>query len=316
MTLDTLRRKLWSLDGRGYPAYKSVRGRHGPLTIDRVQGDPFASPSRIRFQPSAAVPFCACPDQRRATGDFVLRALVQRLHRYAPRGGSGKSGAVWIEPPGQQVLDRTAVCVGEDGSVEVRLRVGLPARGRKILGDYAAELLCDELPELIESTVEGLDAAAHRRHVECVEDAVALRNALDERGLVAFVAEGAILPRRGGHDDRPMLDGALPFAVPPELALEIHVPHRGPVRGLGIPTGVTLIVGGGYHGKSTLLAALQRGIYDHIPGDGREQVVSATDTVKVRAEDGRAVHAVDISPFIGPLPGGRQTKSFKTDDAS
>ncbi|MEM6531195.1 MAG: ABC-ATPase domain-containing protein [Myxococcota bacterium] len=316
MSLDTLRRKLWNLDGRGYPAYKSVRGKHGPLVIDRVQGDPFASPSRVRYFARNTVPWCGSTDQRRATSDFVLRALVRALGGRVSHRGSGKSGEIQIETPGQQVLDRSAVLVDQSGEVEVRVRVGLPAKGRRILGDAAAELLCDELPERVEETLAGLDAAAHRAHIECVEDSVALRKQLDERGLVAFVADGAILPRRGGNDDRPMREDPVRFETPAELASSINVPHRGVLRGMAVRSGVTLIVGGGYHGKSTLLTAIERGIYDHIPGDGREQVVSRLDTVKVRAEDGRAVRGVDISPFIGTLPGGKKTDAFETEDAS
>jgi predicted ABC-class ATPase len=142
-----------------------------------------------------------------------------------------------------------------------------------------------------------------------------VRAALADAGLVAFVGNGAVLPRRSGVDDRPLSDG-VKFLSPPSLEVAIETPNAGAIRGMGIPRGITLIVGGGFHGKSTVLRAVEAGIWDHIPGDGRELVVSDPDVVKIRAEDGRAVHAVDISDFISHLPGGRGTSSFTTDLAS
>ncbi|MEL6543938.1 MAG: ABC-ATPase domain-containing protein, partial [Myxococcota bacterium] len=154
------------------------------------------------------------------------------------------------------------------------------------------------------------------RHIATVEDAVALREQLARRGWVAFVANGSILPRASGTDEHPLDNGAVPFRAPEELCATLDTPHSGPLPGLPIPEGVTLIVGGGYHGKSTLLSAVERGVYDHIPGDGRERVVSQDDAVKIRAEDGRSVSGVNISAFIGTLPGQITTASFSTSDAS
>ncbi|MCA9506775.1 MAG: isopentenyl-diphosphate delta-isomerase, partial [Myxococcales bacterium] len=144
---------------------------------------------------------------------------------------------------------------------------------------------------------------------------MALRAALAERGLVAFLAEGAVLARASGVDDGPLAD-AVALAVPDTLAVELVAPHAGPLRGLGVPEGVTLIVGGGYHGKSTLLAALARGVYDHVPGDGRDRCVTRADAMSVRAEDGRFIGGVDLRPFISHLPGGRDTSAFESADAS
>lgn len=318
--LDSLRHRLWNLDGRGYPAYKSIKGQHRgdglTLIVDHVQGDPFAAPSKIRYRLPRILAPGSIADRRRAVEDFALRALVARFC-HQPRGaGSGKSGSVLLPTPGQQVLERTAVLLSECGDVEVRLQIGLPAAGRRILGERAAELLCDEIPAVLRDTFEGLEGEALEEHVSTVENAVALRRQLDAHGLVAFVADGALLPRRSGTDDRPMDGEVVPFASPDALRVTLQTAHSGPISGLGVPTGLTLIVGGGYHGKSTLLVALERGIYDHIPGDGRECVVTRDDAIKLRAEDGRAVSAVDISPFIGPLPGGRRTEAFSTEDAS
>jgi predicted ABC-class ATPase len=258
-------------------------------------------------------------DARRAAADFLHRSLRRALRALrrdgGSRPGSGKSGRVEIADLGQEVLERTAVVVGEDGAVVVRLTVGLPAAGRRILGRVAAALLGRELPCLVEETLRDLDRAALQRHVAAVEDQVALRGQLADLGLIAFVADGSVLPRRSGASDEPM-EGAVPFAAPPTMRVELSAPHAGAVAGLGVRRGVNLIVGGGYHGKSTLLQALARGVYDHVPADGRELCVSAADVVQVRAEDGRAVRGVDLRPFISTLPLGRSTEAFDTDDAS
>ncbi len=234
-------------------------------------------------------------------------------------GGSGRSGEIRMEHPGQVVGRQTAVQLHPDGEVEARFTVGLPARGRRILGRAARTLLTRTVPDRIEAT---LPAAAHDprallRAAETQEDQEALRSALLAAGLVAFIADGALLPRRSGRDDRPLPEEeAVLFRSPESLRVTLDTPNSGPITGMGIPEGVTLIVGGGFHGKSTLLRAIERGVRNHAPGDGRERVVTRADAVKVRAEDGRSVAGVDISPFIGELPGGRRTGAFTTPNAS
>jgi len=320
--LETL---LARLDGRPYPAYRDLArrpfaaGRHR-LTLEHVQGDPFAAPSRIRVEvaPGASglpAEACGSADARRAAADFLHRALAAALDGRRRAPGSGRSGVLAVAPPGAEVLERTAVEVRPDRGVAVRLTAGLPAEGRRILGRAAATLLADALPAALDAVLDGVDRVRLRRHLEAVLDQVALRAALEARGLVGFLAEGSVLPRLSGVDDRPLPD-AVPLAVPASLAVELEAPHAGRLRGLGIPHGVTLVVGGGYHGKSTLLDTLARAVHDHPPGDGREGCVTVTAAVQVRAEDGRSVRGVDLRPFIGTLPLGRGTACFDSDDAS
>jgi predicted ABC-class ATPase len=323
-----LRAECERLDGRPYPAYRALgrtqyRVERHVLVVEHVQGDPFAAPSRVRVDVPPDV--CTLPpdavadaDARRASADYLHRVLVAALRRHARGPGSGRSGLVEVEPPGPAVLERTAVEVVPDGAVVIRLRVGLPAAGRRILGRAAAALLADDIPALLDRSLAApnLDHAELCRHVETVEDQVALRAELARRGLVAFLAEGSVLPRRSGVDQRPLPD-AIPLAgVPDSLAVELTAPHAGRLRGLGIRTGVTLIVGGGYHGKSTLLDAVAHAVYDHPPGDGRERCVTRAGAVVVRAEDGRSVRGVDLRPFIDRLPLGRASERFDTEDAS
>jgi predicted ABC-class ATPase len=322
-----LRASLARIDGRGYRAYKEITGEYAfddfRLAIDHAQGDPFAESSRVRALVGPAVaglPAWALAGAARiaATADFLNRALHDALQRRSRSRGSGHSGRLEILRPGQQVLVRSSVLVSAAGAVEVRFRVGLPARGRTVLGGEAADMLLDDVPAAVAEGLlfRALDADALRRHVETVEDSRALRDALAGRGLVAFVADGARLPRRSGIDDRPLAGDAVPFTAPDSLRVTLRAPNAGDVSGMGIPAGVTLVVGGGFHGKSTLLRALERGVYDHVPGDGREGVVADAAAVKVRAEDGRSVAGTDISNFIGRIPGGGDTRCFETTNAS
>ncbi len=311
---DDLAGALRSLDGASYGRYKSLTGRWPvaglELEILRVQADPFAPPSRARLTVTdAGLPpdLCATPDRRRALAGFLLRGLHRAL----------RDTPVHVDAGGPEVLTRSAGRVDADGTVRVDLGVPLPGPRRRILGREAATLLGETLPRAADRALRwaNLDQDAAWRHVRTVEDAVALRAGLADRGLVAFVADGAILPRRSGVDDRP-LDGATPFASPPSLRVTMPTPHAGEVTGLGVPEGVTLIVGGGYHGKSTLLRALEAGVDDHVPGDGREQVVSRADAVTLRAEDGRSVVRADVSAFVAHLPSGDPTDDFSTTNAS
>jgi len=328
-----LRRILARIDGRGYKAYKEIEGEYSfpkfILYIDHVQGDPFAAPSKLRLrvpQSSGKLPpeLFANRVRRIAFSDFLARQVSRAIRSVVSgRKGSGKSGLVEIDAGGQEVLERTAVKITPDW-VEARIFVGLPAAGRRILARAAEEILCRELPEIVRIglTWENLPQTAARGFVDCVENQEHIRGQLDGMGLVAFVADGAILPRESGASNRPLPpDRAIRFRSPDELRVTIPLLHplpdgRQEITGMGIPQGVTLIVGGGYHGKSTLLRALERGVYPHIPGDGREYVVTRADAVKIRAEDGRRVACVDISPFISELPYGRDTREFSSDDAS
>jgi len=360
-----LARRLQRIDGRGYKAYQDIRGsfelERCTLYVDHVQGDPFAAPSKLRVRvpmSEAALPaeLFAGRVRRIALSDFLARAVRSAVidrgagHESAARGqrqrardsggarrnrrdrgrdsnaGSGKSGLIRIDAGAQEVLERSAVVI-TPAWVEARVEVGLPAAGRRVLGREAERLLLTRLPETALAGLlwESLDREAARLFVECVENQEHVRSRLAVLGLVAFVGNGAVLPRESGASDRPLCgESVVPFRSPGELEVCIEVPNpvagagsaESALTGMGIPQGVTLIVVGGYHGKSTLLHALERGVYPHIPGDGRETVVSAPDLVKIRAEDGRRVERVDIHSFISELPGGRSTRAFCSDDAS
>ncbi|WP_017579690.1 ABC-ATPase domain-containing protein [Nocardiopsis valliformis] len=310
-----LSEELLKMHGASYGRYKALKGDWDfgdfTLTVQRVQADPFAPPSRIRLlRPDAGIPDSAYADpvRRRATADYLGRRARRLL----------KGSLLKIDTGGQEVIARSSCQVTEEGALDLRIGLDLPGQGRRIDGRTAERELCRTVPELIDDLDwDEIDREEAEAFADSVVDTVALRAGLVERDLVAFVADGAVLPRRSGVSDEPMAGrGVVPFASPESLRVSVDLPHQGTVTGMGVPEGITLIVGGGFHGKSTLLHALERGVYDHVPGDGRELVVTRQDAVKIRAEEGRGVERVDVSPFVRNLPTGADTSDFRTENAS
>lgn len=318
---------LRRIDGKGYGAYKELTGEYAfkkfTLGIDHVQGDPFASPSKVHVQVGEAVhqipkKLWDSPAKKVATADFLTRAFRESIYKlYDGVGGSGKSGLLMIDDCGMQMIERTSVIIMEK-SISVRFEVGLPAAGRRVLGSAAAQIFCKAFPKIVEAALEykNLNQKALKAQVELMLDQEAIRDELKKRNLVAFIGNGAILPRESGISDKPLKKGSTAFISPKNLEVTLNLPYRGAVKGMGIPKGITLIVGGGYHGKSTLLNAITLGVYNHIAGDGRELVITNADAVKVRAEDGRNVEKVNISAFINNLPNKKDTVRFTTASAS
>lgn len=325
-TSQQLRQQLSSIHRKSYPAYKTLKGiydfKHFLLSIDHVQGDPFASPSHLSIQVPAKIAafpaFCfSAKNVRIAVQDYLLRKFSQQLSIYNFKAkGSGKSGSISTSVCGQEVLERTACEISSD-FVTVRFTVGFPANGRTINAFELEKILFEFLPSCVEKSLlyKNLSQKAVESVVFLAEDQEFLRQELKKRQLVAFVANHSILPRESGISQKPMKN-AVPFQSPASLETEITLPHKGKIKGMAIPQGITLIAGGGYHGKSTLLTALEDGVYNHIAGDGREFVLTDSSAVKLRAEDGRFIKDVDISLFINDLPNGKDTHCFSTLDAS
>lgn len=319
-----LRSVLARIDRRGYKAYAEVRGAWSDgkivLFIDHVQGDPFATPSKVRLRIPQSVhqiprQIWATEPRRVALTDYLLRVFARTARRLQRPKGTGYSGRILVDDGGAEILPRSGCAITQDW-LELRFRVGLPAQGRSVLGYDALHLLTEALPRAAQSVLwENLDQREAWEWVTLAEDHAFLQEELKRRRLVAFVRDRSILPRLSGVSDKPLPD-AIPFQSPPSLRVTLLTLHHGEVTGMGIPEGVTVITGGGFHGKTTLLEAIQVGVYPHIPGDGREWVVSRVGTVKVRSEDGRSVVGVDLRPFIRDLPGNADTKNFTTQDAS
>ena len=318
---------LRGIDHRGYPAYKSLKGSYDfgdyVLHIVHVQGDPFAAPSDLAVTvkaQDARWPQKACGryETRVALQDMILRRLSLKLSSVSGKaGGSGKSGSMSASRPGQEILDRSACQLGAKGEVTLRFYAGFPAAGRTVLAGELEKMLFHFLPDIVRETAfaAAWQKEAVQKVLNLAEDQAFLRQELERRSLCAFVADGAILPRESGISQKPLTD-ALPFRSPEKDRITLELPHCGTISGMAVKRGITLIIGGGYHGKSTLLKALERGVYNHIAGDGREYVVTDESAVKIRAEDGRCVNGDDISLFINHLPNKKDTTAFFTENAS
>ena len=325
-----IRQHLEAIDGRDYGQYQRLLGRYQfddfSLTIEQIPKDPFAPPHTGIYRIQARrddrrilTLSTASRTSRIACADYLARSFFEASRRICgTRQGTGHGGIITIDRPGQAILERSSVVL-TDETIELRCFVGLPAKGRKILAGLAIHMLLSALPSIVAHCLLDSNADYRRlnRHIETAEDADHLRRELDAMGLVAFIANDAILPRDSGTSDRPMdAELAIPFRAPERLTCKVALTHAGTIHGMGIPRGITLITGGGYHGKSTLLNALETGIYNHIPGDGRERCVSNLHSVKVRAYSGRPVTNTDISAFIRNLPFQKNTTSFGTTNAS
>ena len=321
-----LKSELQRIDGKGYKAYKDLQGQYDfkdyILSIDHVQGDPFASPSRLRViinRNRARFPEDLISEDYKkvAVSDLLTRLFYFNINKFGEKiFGSGKSGLITISRCPQEILERTSIIINKD-NIEARFYVGFPAKGRTVLARELEKILYNVIPIIVENTLmyENINKSKVIDRVKLVEDQEYIRSELKKRDLIAFIANGSILPRESGISQKP-LKNALPFKSPKSLEIEMNLPNRGLIKGMGIKKGVTLIVGGGYHGKSTLLNALELGVYNHIEGDGRELVITDNTAVKVRAEDGRSIKNTDISLFIDNLPNGKDTIRFTTENAS
>ena len=321
-----LKNKLESIHRKSYPAYKSLRGSYTfgdfVLSIDHVQGDPFAAPSSLHVElplKKAGFPekYLEKRHTKTALEDLILRSFSKALDQYSFKAkGSGKSGLISTSRPGPEIMRRTAVEFNNIALL-VRFEVGFPANGRTINAQELEKILLEFLPQIVKTCLfyQSWEKVKIQACYELAENQQRIREVLEERKLVAFCANGSILPRKSGVSSQPLKD-AIEFQSPESMEISIDLPFGNSIRGMGIPEGVTLIIGGGYHGKSTLLQALEQGVYNHVKGDGREYVITRADALKLRAEDGRAVSHLDLSLFIHDLPNGKDTHCFSTEDAS
>lgn len=321
-----LKKLLLSIDGRGYSSYKKLTGEYNfekyILSIEHIQSDPFAPPSRCKITMSlkeSGIPRDFIDSKLKITAvcDFLTRTFERNIkNSHAVTKASGKSGSISIDHCGQEILQRTSTLISNN-TIETRFELGMPASGRKVLGKLADKIFNEILPFIIDKSLimKNIDKAGLEQQIQLVLDQNYIRHTLKEKKLVAFIANGSVLPRQNGISDTPLKD-AVSFKSPQNLEVEFNLPSHKTIRGMGIPEGITLIVGGGYHGKSTLLRALELGIYDHIKNDGREFVITRDDAVKIRAEDGRSIEKVNISPFINNLPNNKDTSKFSTENAS
>jgi predicted ABC-class ATPase len=320
--------QITSLNGKGYKSYKNLQGKSFSfdlfqLTFEHVQGDPFAAPSRLSIKIGLETAGFAKthhenPLRKLALEDHLLREVSQRVQKCKGKiKGSGRSGEVAVQSPGQKIIRRSGMHIKND-SLTLILFAGLPGDGRRVLAEECVKLFSEILPPVWEESLlaKSLDMNRVQRALDTLEDYSALSQLLDQNHWASFVADGSLLPRASGISDLPLKKGGVLFSAPEEMSAEVHLPHSGKVRGMPIPLGITLIVGGGFHGKSTLLKAIQDAVYPHVAGDGREGIATQPTAVKIRAEDGRSVQPINISGFMDNLPLIASTKNFSTVSAS
>lgn len=326
LNMKALYQKIRTLAGKNYGLYKSLADKpwdFGDFSLEflHVQGDPFAPASRVLIK--ANLQMLGYPsewggtfERRLALSDYLLRRMSGLVKEKYP----DRDAAVVFDVAGPEMLVRNSLWI-DNGELRVCLQVRLPGEGRKIQSEAAAEILTMVLPDLVSACLyndgarcEGGVRPELAAHYQVLADRSAILGELDARGLCAFVPDGAVLPRASGISEDPM-EGAIPFVAPEEMAVTLNVNGRD-VRGMGIPKGITVITGGAFHGKSTLLQALTRSVYPHVPGDGREGIVIDESALRVGVEDGRSVRGTDLSQFVRDLPGGVSTREFTTASAS
>lgn len=321
--------QLKKLDGKSFNSYQKLLEKafsfdHFHLSFIHIQGSPGAFPAsvchlRLKIAHLGLTDDCLSNRPRRiATADYLLRAFRGGVitHARQNRGAHGSGSFQPLDLP-PQVLERNVIKFDPE-IVEIAFRISLPGSpDNRVLGRQATWMFSQELTGIVDTLKAWVAKTANlKKHCDVVEDMVVLQNQLARYGLIAYVGDGAILPRQSGVSQAPLKENAVAFYAPDQMAVEVNFINAGRQRGLGIRPGVNVLVGGGFHGKTTLLNALAKGVYPHIPGDGREKVVTHPDAVFVCAEDGRAVNGLDISCFIDKLPGKVDTKNFWTNNAS
>jgi predicted ABC-class ATPase len=319
--MKALYQKIRTLNGKNYGLYKSLAEKpwdFGDFVLEflHVQGDPYAPASRVTIRAKLQILGYAAEwggsfERRLALSDFLHRKLSRLVQEKYP----DKDAAVIFDVAGPEMLVRNSLWI-DNGELRACLQVKLPGEGRKIQAELAAEILTMVLPDLVSAGLyyDKSDEGALQEHYRVLAERKEILSQIDACGLCAFVPDGAVLPRASGLSEMP-LEKAIPFVAPEEMAVTLNVCGR-EIRGMGIPKGISVITGGAFHGKSTLLQALTRSVYPHIPGDGREGIVIDETALRIGVEDGRSVRGTDLSMFVRDLPGGVSTKNFNTLSAS
>ncbi len=256
------------------------------------------------------------PVRRTALEDFLTRKVADQIDTLAQYNEEGISRRhLSVAMPGQKILPRTSMLVTEE-YVEARIYVMLPQRDGRVDGERVRDIFFEELASVVNASLVycNLDERELTAFVNSMEDADQIRQTLSMRGLLGFVADGSMLARMG-NTDFPDYEAVTPLRVDSDIQVEMEVPNGGTIKGLGIPAGLTLILGDSYSGRIDLMKALAAGIYNHIPGDGRELAVTVPDAVSVAAEPGRSVQKVDVSLFIKEMEAGSQPAEFSTAEA-
>lgn len=244
-----------------------------------------------------------CEDMYIATADYCLREFADciekiDLEREHKTGKEKYTGKIYIHKPNQKILLRNSAFIQDDKlniMFVIRFPVHMMEKRNVVAGKLSVKIVKKELAKAIRDFVALFDRARYEQFITVYRRQLEIRSILKEKRLVCFIANSSILPRDNG--DQPLLS-AVPFMSPREDEMELVLSDGHILKGMGIYEGVTVITGGGYSGKSTLLDSILAGVYNHIPNDGREYCITEQHSCKIIAEDGRSVTSLDISPFI------------------
>jgi len=239
------------------------------------------------------------PIRRTALEDFLTRKLSAAIESQATFDASGTARRRIILPrPGQKILPRSTIQI-TDEFTDIRLAMLIPTQRGRIDGIALQSVFFDDLPMIVQEALLycNMDSTEVESFVGLMEDADDIRQSLAQRGLVGFVGSGAMIDRAPGTDV-PSYESERTLVIDPALQISFDTPHHGSISGVGITSGVTLILGDMFSGRIELMQALASGIYNHIPGDGREYIVTMPDTVYIASEPGRSVHRVDLGCFL------------------
>jgi len=257
------------------------------------------------------------PVRRTALEDLLTRnlcAAAAQIARFNESGWARRN--IMVAEPGQKILPRTSVLVTKE-YIDARIRIAMPYKvfssGERLVdGEMARKVFFEDLPEVVSTSLFccNLDLAEAEEFVNGMEDADRVRQSLSTLGLVSFVGEGSLLAREQ-DSDLPDYDRFIPFEVAEATCTEIEVPNAGKVTGLGISAGLTVVLGDAANGRKDFMSALAAGVFNHIPGDGREGVVTVSDAVQIAADRGRNVQEVNITPFLSESEYGNPA-SFST----
>lgn len=316
----SLQRFFKESEGKPYGTWRRISGLHRfsgiECSVDHVQGDVYAPASRLSLRiPLKSLALgraVSDPLERLAIEDLALREFSRLLPAESVLAGDASGGRLSTIKPGPEILSRSASHVEGNETLVLRFTLSLPGISRRILTAPVEEILFFRLPALAAALSNHLDAVSVNRHLTHLRRCRALREAVEAKGLCAFIADGSLLARKDGQ---PITDST-PFKAPPDFRTTIALPDGTVLEGLGIPKGLTVLVGPAFHGKTTLLEAIGQGVFDHIPGDGRENCVSPAGTAFPCVEEDRAVRSLDLSYFLRSLPGGKSPKKFATTSAS
>ena len=317
----TIESVLRRIDGKRYRAYRELLGamqrvENVTVRVIRVQPDPYAPPSVVRVETKVEAPHWALQNPI-ALADWCYRRLFEELRALSKKVGDGNSGYLGVPRPGPIMIRRSGFEIDALGKAVARIWVGLPSRRRCIAADIAESILLKAIPRAIKRVLDSIRIRRDelQRHINAWIEQEYIRRFLRDKGLIAFIGDGSVLPRRAGSSHEPDPE-AVPFESPKSLSIEIELPTGRVVRGMALRRGVTLIMGAAFHGKTTLLRAIAAGVYNHVPGDGRELVVTVRNAFYVATEEGRYVHCVDISPFLRAAPRVADPRCFTTSNAS